>query len=108
MAQARARRTDFRRMGVKVRGSMYCEACNRPVAGQKGTHRFRNVAATVALPVTMGASARAYAAGQWHCPHCGGPVKDVAFEELQWQNQEDLKRFWRWCTSPVGLVLLVV
>jgi hypothetical protein len=53
---------------------MYCVACERPVAAQKATHRFRNMAATVTLPATAFVSALAYTKGEWHCPRCGGAV----------------------------------
>lgn len=56
---------------------MWCEQCERPVAAQKSTHRARNTAAALAAPLTTGVSLAGAAAGQWHCPNCGGPVRPV-------------------------------
>jgi rubredoxin len=62
-------------MGVKVKDSMYCPRCQAPVAAQRNTHRARNAAAVVALPVTAGLSALgARYPEEWHCPRCGGAV----------------------------------
>ncbi len=69
-------------MGVKFQGNMYCDSCQRPVAGQKSTHRLRNAAAALTAPVTGGASVFGAKAGKWHCPHCGGPAKPLPPEWL--------------------------
>jgi len=62
---------------MKVKGGVYCQSCDRPVAAQKSTHRLRNVAAVVTAPTTLGVSLLGTAAGKWHCPLCGGPVVPV-------------------------------
>ncbi len=62
-------------MGMKVKGGMWCDYCGRPVAAQKSTHRFRNVSAGVLALPTAGLSLGGFAAGEWHCPFCGGPVR---------------------------------
>lgn len=63
---------------MKTKGGMWCVNEQRPVAAQKSTHRFRNTLATVTLPATALWSAAAMTSGQWHCPHCGGPVERAA------------------------------
>lgn len=55
-------------MGVRVKGGMYCERCDHPVAAQKSTHRARGAAglATGLWPLAV--------PDAYHCPDCGGPV----------------------------------
>jgi hypothetical protein len=43
-------------MGVKTQGGMWCNNCQQPVAGQKTTHRFRNLASFATLGATGGLS----------------------------------------------------
>jgi ssDNA-binding Zn-finger/Zn-ribbon topoisomerase 1 len=74
-------------MGVKVKGGMWCPNCGA-VAAQKSTHRFRNVAATLTLPLTGGASALGYAAGGWMCTNCGGPVYSLKQAEAAAEAQK--------------------
>jgi hypothetical protein len=52
-------------MGVAVKGGMYCERCERPVAAQKTTHGVRNTTAIF----TYGTTGKIE---DWHCPNCGG------------------------------------
>ena len=61
--------------GMKVKGGMYCDTCDKPVSAQKSTDRFRNSLLAVAAPATGGYSMAAAGVGQWHCPDCGGPVR---------------------------------
>lgn len=65
-------------MGVKVKGNMWCDQCQRSVAGQKSTHRLRGVVSTVTAPVTAGASLLAVRSDAYHCPTCGGPVREIS------------------------------
>lgn len=55
-------------MGVKVKGGMYCQRCDKPVAAQKSTHRARGAAsiATGLWPFAL--------PDDYHCPDCGGLV----------------------------------
>lgn len=60
-------------MGVKVKGGMWCDTCQKAVAGQKSTAKVAKVGATVlsgglypALP------------GGYHCPTCGSPVRRLS------------------------------
>ena len=68
-------------MGVKVRGGCWCPQCERAVAAIKSTHRLRNAAATVAAPVTYGASLAGVRVDDWLCPSCGGPVLKLVSAE---------------------------
>jgi predicted RNA-binding Zn-ribbon protein involved in translation (DUF1610 family) len=94
-------------MGVKVKGNMYCDACQRPVAGQKSTHRLRNTAAVITAPVTGGASMAGAASGKWHCPNCGGPVKTIREKEGAewWAAMDFAEKAW---TVGIILVLLIL
>ena len=68
-------------MSVQVKPNCYCDQCDKPVAGQKRTHRFRNVGATLAIPATVGISGFLYRKGVWHCPTCGSSaVRDLEEE----------------------------
>jgi hypothetical protein len=55
-------------MGTAVKGGQWCMTCEKPVAGQKTTHRARGAAgiATGLWPLAIGDG--------YHCPGCGGPV----------------------------------
>ena len=66
---------------MKVRRGMWCERCAGPVAGQKATHRARNTALTVLSLPTYGVSLRGARVEGFHCPHCGGPVRDATSAE---------------------------
>ncbi len=77
-------------MGMKVKGDYYCDRCDKPVAAQKPTHRMRNILATLTLPL---GGALAYTTGYWHCPHCGGPVRDLEEERLTAQRNA----IFAWC-----------
>ena len=65
-------------MGQKVKGGMWCLACQKPVMGMKNTHRVRNAASTLALPVTapfLGPLMRGGFKNEGYiCPTCGGPA----------------------------------
>lgn len=57
-------------MSVKVRGGMICPRCG-PVAAQKSTAKaYKTMAAAT------GVGLLAVGPGKFHCPNCGGPVKD--------------------------------
>lgn len=61
---------------MKMKGGMYCPACERPVMAVKNTHRLRNTAAIVTAPVGFPfAKVEGYI-----CPNCGGPVGRVKKE----------------------------
>jgi len=61
-------------VGQKVKGGMYCDRCDRPVAAVKNTHRIRNAAGVLALPATGGLSAAGMKGERYLCPLCGGHV----------------------------------
>lgn len=69
-------------MGAAVKGGMYCERCDVPVAAQKTTHGVRN---TLAVP-TGGLTAKVE---RWHCPNCGGPVKPATNVERARSRQAE-------------------
>ena len=54
---------------------MYCEACDKPVAAQKQTHKARSL---LLGPLTYGAAVKV---GEWHCPDCGGPVIPIPYDK---------------------------
>ena len=64
-------------MGMKSQGGMWCDYCQRPVAGQKATSRARNTVATVTAPLTSGLSLFGVKVNRWHCPNCGQPVRPM-------------------------------
>ena len=49
--------------------------------GPKATHRARNTALTVLSLPTYGVSLRGARVEGFHCPHCGGPVRDATSAE---------------------------
>jgi hypothetical protein len=59
-------------MGLKVKGGMWCDSCQRSVAGQKST---KKVAKLSGMLLTGGL----YPAlpGGYHCPICGQPVRPL-------------------------------
>lgn len=57
-------------MSVKVKGGMWCDSCQKPVAGQKSTRKAFQTMATVGT-----AGAYIPTPGEYHCPSCGGPVR---------------------------------
>jgi len=61
-------------VGQKIKGGMYCDRCDRPVAAVKNTHRIRNAAGVLALPATGGLSAAGMKGERYMCPLCGGHV----------------------------------
>lgn len=70
-----SRRRYAQLMGVKVKGGMWCNRCQRPVAGQKSTRKLASVLGAVA-------SAGLYVSGPspFHCPFCGSSVVPIASE----------------------------
>jgi len=74
-------------MGLKVKGGMWCDSCQRPVAGQKSTAKIAKLSATVASGGTYTGTPSAY-----HCPHCGYTVR------LGAQRQANMR---------VGLVVVI-
>jgi hypothetical protein len=70
-------------MGAKPRGGMWCDYCDQPVVGQKGTHRARNtIAGLLALPTT-GVSLLGARVEGFHCPTCGSPVRSATAEDYR-------------------------
>lgn len=61
-------------MSVKTKAGYFCDRCQRPVPGQKTTHRTRGAVGILAAPLTAGLSLVASAPDGYHCPNCGGPV----------------------------------
>ncbi len=55
---------------------MYCDYCQRPVAGQKNTHKVRNTLIGVPF-MGLGAKVEPY-----HCPMCGQPVRRAVAEDF--------------------------
>lgn len=68
-------------MGMKVKGGMYCQSCDKPVAAQKATSRVRNTLAVAATGLIGPASLAASKYNEWHCPACGGPVVTARFAQ---------------------------
>jgi hypothetical protein len=68
-------------MGLKVRGGMWCDTCQKPVAGQKSTAKVAKLTATVMTGGTYPALP-----GAFHCPTCGSPVRRV-FSDQQAQER---------------------
>lgn len=62
-------------MGHAVKGGMWCDQCQRPVAAQKTTHGVRNFLAATLYAPTAGGSLAGGKIEDWHCPYCGGPVR---------------------------------
>jgi hypothetical protein len=62
-------------MSVRVRGGMFCDRCQMPVAAVRSTSRIRNLAALGSMPITGGVSAAGARRNGWCCPTCGGPVR---------------------------------
>ena len=62
---------------MKSKGGMYCDYCQRPVAGQKATHRMRNTASGVFALGTAGASLLGANVDGYHCPNCGQAVRKM-------------------------------
>jgi hypothetical protein len=60
-------------MGVKTRGGMWCDHCQRPVAGQRSTHPLRTIAFATALGIVGGA--QPMYGEKWSCPVCGQAVR---------------------------------
>lgn len=54
---------------------MWCDYCQRPVAGEKTTHRTRNTAAGLSVLATGGLSLLGAKSEGYHCPVCGQPVR---------------------------------
>ncbi|HEX8207473.1 MAG TPA: hypothetical protein VF587_15525 [Solirubrobacteraceae bacterium] len=70
-------------MGFKTKQGMWCEYCQKPVAGQKGTHRARGAAVAVTAPLTGGLSLLGAKSEAYHCPTCGQPVRKAAKLDLE-------------------------
>ena len=92
-------------MSVQVRPGCYCERCQRPVAAQKRSHRIRNTAAAITAVPTAGASLFAARRGQWHCPGCGGPVRDE--DEGEVLDVLDLDTRYPWAKWAFAAVMFV-
>jgi hypothetical protein len=60
-------------MGIRVKGGMYCQRCDKPVMAQKTGHGVRNTAAVGGALATLGLSLLATKGEKWCCPECGGP-----------------------------------
>ena len=56
-------------MGVKVKGGMWCDTCQRPVAGQKSTKKVASLSTMLLTAGWVPAIPSGY-----HCPFCGQPV----------------------------------
>jgi hypothetical protein len=71
----RARRLGCRptggRMSAKTRGGMWCDYCQRPVAGQREGHAVRNTASWLTSGLTGGLSLAGVKTEEWQCPFCG-------------------------------------
>jgi hypothetical protein len=70
-------------MGVKSKGGMYCDYCQRPVAGIRSTHAARGTVGLVAAPFTGGLSLFGMAPDAWHCPTCGQRVRKAQSQASQ-------------------------
>jgi hypothetical protein len=62
-------------MGQRTKGGMWCDYCQRPVAGEKTTHRARNTTLGVSALATGGWSLLFAKNEGYHCPSCGQPVR---------------------------------
>ena len=80
---------------MKVQGGMFCDGCGVPVAAQKSTHRARNTASVLLAGATAGLSLWGLAAGEFHRPRCGGPVRgvDEPFDPRQHSGPPPCERF---------------
>lgn len=67
---------------MQAKPGCYCERCDKYVAAQKTTHHLRNSVAALALLPTLGISALLFHKEHWHCPLCGGPIRDLQAEAM--------------------------
>lgn len=67
-------------MGVKVKGGMYCQRCDKPVMAQKSGHGVRNTLSVGGVLATGGLSLLGTKSEKWCCPFCGGPVIKEKFK----------------------------
>src|SRR3954454_17179780 len=82
-------RADTEHMGMTTRGGMWCDFCMRPVAGQRPTHRARNLTAFLTAPMTGGASLASLRTDAWHCPTCGQGVRMARRNDLHLTARND-------------------
>ena len=81
-------------MGLKVKGGMWCDTCQKPVAGQKSTAKVAKLGATaLGYPI---------APGTYHCPTCGSPVRRV------FSDQQAQQRFGIFLLVGIVVVVLIV
>ncbi len=77
-------------MGQVTRGGMWCDYCDRPVAGHKTSRRARNTIAGLLAVPTSGASLLGARVDGYHCPICGSPVRYAS--ETDWVQTEEDRR----------------
>src|SRR5688500_7035503 len=74
-------------MGTKAKAGMWCDYCQEPVAGQKGTHRARGVAVAVTALPTAGLSLLGAKPEGYHCANCGQPVRRGTRDDMNQASQ---------------------
>jgi len=61
---------------------MWCDYCQRPVAGQKPTSRARNTVVGLTVPLTSGLSLLGAKINKPVCPICGQPVRPATPQDF--------------------------